>query len=139
MTLTQEWKMALMEYGEKVRDLEKNRRFFDGVLGFGKHPSDDPCHEVLDRKAESLAARAGEGADPEDRENLILAVLAAAAEYEGPEYARLMLCAAQRHLEPLIPRMDPAARAEAARWYEKTYPRRGRMPVQEALLKKMKK
>ena len=129
------WEDILREYGSAVQTLQKNRKMFDGVLGLGTHPGSAPCHDAMDKQVEALCREAA----PEEADALAERILHAAFNWEGPEYARLMLIAVQRHLQLLLPALSPTAREALAAWYEKKYPRRLRLPVQEQLLKALKK
>ena len=125
---------ALREYDGAVQEVQKNRRVFDGVLGLGNHPGSAPCHDALDRQAEALWREAAEAGDLEAAEELVNTLFRAETEWKGPEYARLMLVAVQRHAIPLIPLMEKGARDELSDWYQKQYPRRKRLPVQDEVL-----
>ena len=59
--------------------------------------------------------------------------------WEGPEYARLMLVALQRHTLTLIPGVNPEDRKAMAERYRKEWPRIKRLPVQDQVLKALQK
>ncbi len=134
MSYTERLKEILAEYDQAVQGLQQKRRLFDGVMGFGNHPGNAACHETLDRQVTELCREAAGEADAEDAAALAEAVLGAAGKWKGPEYARLMLVAVQRHAEELIGRLDPEKRQALALSYAKEYPRRKRLPVQEEVL-----
>ncbi len=137
---TEELREILREYAEAVERVEGSRRPFDGVLGLGRRPSDDPCHGVLEEKTAALMQRAAETAmSPADTDALVSALLRAGKTCAGPEYARLALIAAQRHALPLIAGMSPEGRRELLAWYEASYPKRERFPVQKKLLEALGK
>ncbi len=139
MSWREEYGTIMREYDEAVTEIQKNRKMFDGVLGMGNHPGNAPCHDVLDKRIETLCAAAA--ADPEagSFRELLENIYSAALKWQGPEYARLMLIAVHRHTVPVVARLAEADRAELCAWYEKTWPRRKRLPVQDEVLKALKK
>ena len=139
MASTDELRGILAVYSEEVNKVQKQRRLFDGVLGMGNHPGYAACHENMDRAVEELCRRTMEEDDPEETAKLSEAVFQAASRWEGPEYACLMLMAIQRHVLPLISCLDPSDRERLAVWYEKQYPKRKRLPVQNEIAAKLKK
>ncbi len=135
MNEVEELRSVLQEYAEAVQRVEGSKRPFDGVLGLGRRPSDDPCHGVLEEKTAALMQRAEEETHaPEEYDGLVSALLRAGKAYVGPGYARLALIAVQRHALPLIPRMSPEGRRELLTWYEASYPKRERFPTQKQLI-----
>ena len=139
MSQTGEFRSIMDEYTEAVRNVQKNRKMFDGVMGLGNHPGNAPSHETLDKKVESLCLEAAGWENSEDREALIREISQAALDWEGPEYARLMLVAVQRHTLELIPKLEPEGRERLTEWYQKAYPRIRRLPVQNQVLSALKK
>ena len=130
----------LEEYDAAVAQLQGKRRWLDGLLGLGKHPGEDPCHDQLDERVKALCDEAsGEEATAGGRLELVEGILRAEGRWKGPEFARLMLCAIQRHALPLIPLLEGADRARLAEWYAKACPRYRRLPVQEQVLAALKK
>lgn len=138
MDQKEEFRSILAEYGEAVRTVQKNRKMFDGLMGLGNHPANAPCHEVLDKKVESLCREAAGWKNSDDREALIREIGQAALDWEGPDYARLMLVAVQRHTLPLIPELEQEGRERLLEWYKKAYPRNRRLPVQNQVLSALK-
>ena len=47
--------------------------------------------------------------------------------------------AVQGHARTLVPLLEPETARELAAWYNKTYPRRRRLPVQNQLLKELER
>ena len=139
MNETAVFQAALAEYARAVDEVQKKRRPFDGVLGLGNHPSNDPCHDAFDKQVAALCEEAALPENQAERAPLVEAVFGAEGQWKGPEYARLMLIAAQRHTLPLLPLLAPESRKSLADWYRKTYPRRKRLPVQDQVLKALEK
>lgn len=130
---------ALMEnYVEELEKADRNRKPGSGLFGFGRGPGDDPCHEEMDRQVGELAAEAAE-ASPEETAELVRAILRAEGSLPWRESARLAVLAAQRHTLGLISRMEAENRRETADWYEKTYPKRVRLPIQKQIIRELRK
>ncbi len=134
MSSQEQFLSILAEYDEAVREVERKRKPFDGLLGFGSHPSGAPCHEKMDQQVEALCRETAEQGSGEEAAALAEAVLRAEKEWKGPEYARLMLVAIQRHTLPLLGRVGEEERREMALRYAKDNPRRKRMPVQDRVM-----
>ena len=137
-----DWKNSfeamMEEYAGAVAELGKNRKRLDGLFGLGSHPGDAACHETLDKKAQALCQEAESALQGAELKDFLLTLWQAAARWQGPEYARLMLVAIQRHTEGLIPALEPGDRGDLAEWYKKTWPRSRRLPVQEKILKALR-
>ena len=91
------------EYLEKAITVERNRRPGEGIFGFGKKPSDDPCHArfLEDLKDWLEAFRGGEPDSGEAREVLTL-IYRAAKENPEPPSAYWVLIAAQSLMQELM-------------------------------------
>ena len=139
MTISEEYQEIMTEYDAAVDNVQKNRKRFDGFFGLGHHPGNAPCHEIMDEKVKNLCARAAEEADPAEKAALTGAVLKTEKSWDGPEFARLMLCAIQRHTLELIPLLEDGVRRELAEWYGANYPRRERLPAQEKVYRALNK
>jgi len=138
MGLKEEFTNTMNEYDAAVQEVQKNRKFFDGLLGMGTHPGSAACHDTMDRRVAEICGQAAESADAGEKAELVWAVFQAEGSWKGPEYARLMLAAIQRHTLPLISGLEETDRKELAEWYRKTYPRHKRLPMQEQVLKALK-
>ena len=139
MEWKQEMDALLREYDRAVAELQRTRKPLDGVLGLGSHPGEADCHEILDGKMQALCQRAETEADPAEKRDLLDHLYHLPGRWEGPEYARLMLIALQRHTLSLIPGMNPEDQKAMAEWYQKEWPRSKRLPVQDQILKMLKK
>ena len=139
MEWKQEMDAMMAEYDAAVVEVQKKRKPLDGVLGLGSHPGDAACHEILDGKVQALCQRAETEADPGEKKELLEEIYRLPGRWNGPEYARLMLIALQRHTLGLIPGMDVEDRKSMAEWYQKEWPRVQRLPIQDSVLKALKK
>ena len=139
MELIQNLDAILQDYLAAVQELQKGRKLFDGLLGMGSRPGDAPCHDELDKKIAALCAQAAELEDADGKAAFLEALFQAEGSWTGPEYARWMLVAVQRHALAVIPALPEESRRAMAVRYEKKYPRRRRLPVQDQLLAALKK
>ena len=138
MTLNEEYRSIQEEYARAVEETLHKKRGLGGLFGIGMRLSDEPCHKELDGKIEALCRRAAEEGEPAELRELTERILHAQSEWDGAQVADLMLAAIQRHALPLIPRLRAEERAALGAWYEKQYPRRTRLPVQDQILKALK-
>ena len=126
-----EYREILAEYETAVTELTMNMKPTDGIFGLGKHPGDAACHEIMDKKIQTLCDRvADEQEKSEEAAVLSEAILQQESQWTGPDFARLMLIAIQRHTLKLIPMLSEEKRFELGAWYHRQYPRRKKLPVQ---------
>lgn len=129
----------LEDYLADARKLERSRKPTE-LFGLKFGPSDDPLHE---RFARDMAALLGDFAAGEPDSAGLRAVLeklfAAAKECTEPKSAFWMLVAVQGLSRELIPGLDRADAASLVRDYEAAWPRRARLPIQDEVLKLLKK
>ncbi len=134
MSITERFRDLMTIYDEAVQEVQRKRKPLDGVFGLGHHPGSDPCHDTMDSAVEELCREAAQTEDAAALAALTEAIFRAERAWDGPEYARLMLAAIQRHTLVLIPLLEPGERARLAEWYRKEYPRRKRLPVQDRVM-----
>lgn len=129
----------LEEYLSAAEKLERSRRPTE-LFGLKFGPSDDPLHE---RFAEDMTALlsdfAAEGTGSAATRAVLEKLLLAAQNYPKPVSAHWMLVAVQGLARNLIPGLSRADAAALARDYEVAWPRRARLPVQDQILKALKK
>ena len=127
-------------YEETVEELERNRKFGEGIFGIKGGPADNPCH---DRFAEEMrtafADYAASRPDSDEVREVLGFVFDEPLNYRGPQCAGWMLMAVQGLTGALIPLLSKEDAAALAASYGKQYPRWKRLPNQDqiyALLKK---
>lgn len=140
MNYADELRGMIAGYLLQVEKLLADANPADGLLGMGKAPQHDPCHEDFDRHVETLFAAAAEdelstGAAAE----LAAALLFAEDATSLPDCARWMLIAAHRHSQRIIPFLSPEVAAELHARYSKIYPFYQRLPIQRELLKALRR
>ncbi len=127
------------EYLVQVDQLLKNAKPGDGLLGMGKAPQHDACHEAFDQRVEAcLASAAGQGPSAAEAFSLAETLLFFEKQREVPPCASWMLVAVQRHCLPLVPFLSAQAAADLQARYSKAYPRQQQLPIQKALLKALR-
>ena len=140
MRAFEEFQSILSAYQEDLIALDKSLRPGDGIFGFGKVPGDDACHERFDKRAAELAESwAQPDRDRDEAAELVCRILRCERELSLPVYAQGMLVAIQRHVLPLIPLLTSAEARDMRRWYERQYPFYNRAPIQNDILRALKK
>ena len=121
-------------------DKQERSRKPNELFGLKFGPSDDPLH---DRFAKEMAALlsdfASEKPDSAALRPVLEKLLRAAKETPEPKSAYWMLVAVQGLSRELIPGLNREDAAALMKDYEKTWPRHTRLPVQDDVLKALKK
>ncbi len=132
-------KTIFTDYDAAVRDVRKKARAFDGILGLGKDPRKDPCHEqfynAVGKWTEDFLATEP---SQEDLKAAALFLIEEPKNYEGKECFWFMF-AAQGHIKPMIGTMCPETSQMIKASLEAAYKKRDRMPLQKELLKLLDK
>lgn len=123
-------------YLQKTVELEATRKPFDGLFGLGNSPQKDACHDVFyDGVGEAVKKLLDdESADGEDRREAMRLILEAPDRSRVNRLAFPMLLAAHGHCTELAEKLTPEEDLEFAEYYDDTYDRTERMPVQSRLL-----
>ena len=129
----------LDRYRADIDTLEKNKKPTDGLLGFGKKPGDDACHQILDQQVGALLAQLAEDVGSAEADQVINRIFDLGVDESWPSYAHWALIALQRHTLPLIPRLSAQEAADLSAAFDRLYPRRMRMPIQVQIAKAFKR
>ena len=127
------------DYAEKVKEVRKKARIFDGFLGLGKDPRNDACHEEFFQAVGEWVAAFLE-TQPEQDVLMQAAVflLEEPLTYTGQECYWFMY-AAHGHIKPMVPYLSKENCKELGERLEKCYKKLDRMPLQKELLKMLAK
>ena len=139
MEMLQEVKELYRNYIEKAEELERNRKFSDGLFGLGSKPADDPCHAKFANDLETLLdGRADQELPPGEAESVLEYIYFIPAEHREPASIYWMLLAVHGLTDGMIGLLAPEEASELARRYAKRYPRWERLPAQKRILKALK-
>ncbi len=107
----------------------------DGILGFGGTVSQAPCHRELVLSVREIIGKW------EEKEKAAEAVRRILWEQQGREdsHAYFTLSAVHAEVLPLISSLSPEEALELSGDYERMLPRRKRLPVQDEVLRQLKK
>ena len=123
------------EYILQVRRLEEKRKPGDGLLGLGKGPADDSCH---DRFAGELAGLldqiAGEGLPSAQIQSILTYIYRIPLENRETQTAYWMLMAVHGLTLGLLGQLTPSQAQTLWEGYKADYPRWERLPVQKQVL-----
>ena len=122
--MVEELKVLYTEYAQKVKEVRKAAKPFDGVFGFGNDPRRNPCHEAFFQAGGQWAERfAATGPEQEKILEAALFILEEPLQYQEKECYWYMF-ASHANLKPLIPIMTPETANTVRERFEKLYPRR---------------
>ena len=127
------------EYISEVEKLEKNKKPADGILGFGKKISEDPCHERFSEQLQMLLENyAGEKPDSSDIREVLSYIYSVQNEHRDPVSAYWLMKAVHGFTIELAGMLSGEDAAFLYELYEKNCPRRERFPIQKKVLKALK-
>lgn len=126
-------------YVEKALEIKKKAGPLAGIFGMGNGPQNDPAHvafyeDVQKWVADFRMTQPGE----EELFQAVRFVICAPAEL-GQEDSYWMMYAAQGLVKELIPGLTAEHCRYLLEFYDKNYPKKDRMPVQNDLYKGLKK
>ena len=127
-------------YFEQVRAAEKRLKPADGLFGMGEKLSNAPCHDAFWKALRAFL----EGMDVKEAPGQVGQALdfIYRAPFAYPDVhpsVYWMLLAVQGLTQPLIACLRPEDAQALYRWYQKAYPRRERLPVQNQVLEALKR
>ena len=126
-----------------LREAEKARQragLCDGLFGMGNDPRKASCHQdFYEYVGQWVDAFLKMKLDPESCAEAVEWILKIADAHRAQKDVFGYLYAAQGHALPLIARMDRNIAGELLSWYDRSYPKRDRMPVQDRVYKALKK
>ena len=137
--MVQKLKEIYDKYIEDVAKVYKDAKPMDGLFGWGDDPRKDPCHmrfyeDAEKWTAEFLASQPGN----QDVFEAVRFLLETPDKYRE-KHCFWFMFAAQGLSRELIPLLGRDQCAQLLAFYDATYHRRERMPVQKEVCKKLKK
>jgi hypothetical protein len=127
-------------YLDKTAAVERSQKFGAGWFGLKGGVADDPCH---DRFADELRAYfeelAQSGADSAAVREVMEYVISAPQTADAPRAAYWMLIAVQGLTQPLLPLLSATDAQTVGELLEKLFPSSKRLPVQDKLLRELRK
>lgn len=127
------------DYDMEYRELERTRKPGAGLLGLGGGPKDDPCHERFAASLEGMLREAAETSPGEAGDILEFIWFTQTAPPKGWDAGSWMRLAVHSLTPPLISRLSQEEAAGLLERYQAAYPRRTRLPAQEAVVSTLKK
>ncbi|MBR0172475.1 MAG: hypothetical protein IJQ21_06755 [Lachnospiraceae bacterium] len=136
MTTGQELETLYQDYLAAAQRAEQARRPFDGIFGFGKKASDDPCHEDFYRQLEALLERFAESRPESGTVKGVLSRICEAPDGDGiPKSAYWVLIAAQGLTLKLVPFLSAEDAGAVLETCRKTACFRNPLPAQKEVLR----
>lgn len=123
-------------YYEKAARARSKAPALAGIWGMGNDPRNDLCHEDFYEAVQEWVA--GFSADGAAALTAVRWILSAPLDHKN-EDVYWYLYAAHGLVLPLIDRLAPADCRALFSWYDASYPRRDRLPVQQQVWKALKK
>ena len=128
------------DYISATDALLANRRFGEGMFGMPDSARSSPVHMEFFNAVEAAVKEYVSGTpQAEITDEAVRFLLTASEEIPCNNLASWMLIAVQNHALPLIPLMSEDKRAEMYVWFNEHVPRLQRMPVQQKIIKALKK
>ena len=127
-------------YFEQVRAAEKRLKPADGLFGMGERLANAPCHDAFWKALRAFL----EGMDVKEAPGQVGQALdfIYRAPFAYPDVhpsVYWMLLAVQGLTQPVITHLRPEDAQALYLWYQKAYPRRERLPVQNQVLEALKR
>lgn len=127
------------DYAATVKEVRKKTRVFDGFLGLGKDPRNDPCHQAF---YDAVGAWVTEFLATEPEQDSLmqaaLYILETPVAYKDQECYWFMF-AAHGHMKPMLGGLSKENCAALGSRMEALYKKHDRMPLQKELLKLLSK
>ena len=129
-----------MDYIEQAAAAQKKQRMGDGILGFGRKASDDPCHErFIENLSRQMAEFIEAGISSQDLREVMAYVFQAQNQHREPVSQYWMLIAAHSTVQDMIPLLNREDAAALRELYGNLFKRRECLPVQTKIMKRLEK
>ena len=128
------------QYLSTVSEIQTKANPLSGLFGFGASPKDHPCHEQYIRDLETcVESVAAEPSDVETIGAIIHAIINAQSLVKKDSMAYWTLIAGHGAIRCLIPLLTEEKAVSIAHEYEMIMRPRERMPLQEQILRELRK
>ena len=133
-----EVKQIYEDYLNEIKELEANRKPFEGLLGFGKRPDSDPCHDrFAERLGQELRELAQNAPSSGETANIMREMFEMPGRVGNKSVAYWMLIAVQQLAEGLIPFLTTEDASAISDIFEDKYPRYSQLPAQRKFAEKL--
>lgn len=127
-------------YLQQIQEAEKRLKPADGLFGMGEKLANAPCHEAFLEALRAFFDSMDTREDPERICQVLSYVYQAPFAYpQVHRSAYWMFLAVQGLTQQAIPCLRPEDAQALYLWYQKAYPRRERLPVQNQVLEALKR
>ena len=127
-------------YFEQVRAAKKRLKLADGLFGMGERLANAPCHDAFWKALGAFLDGMDVREEPGQAYQALDFIYRAPFAYpDVHQSVYWMLLAVHGLTQPLIARLRPEDAQAMYLWYQKAYPRRERLPVQNQVLEALKR
>lgn len=128
------------DYISKVRKIEQQMKPTDGLLGFGRKISDDPCHESFAEELQDILEEYEKTSPGSDEVKEVLRfIFGIPLKYEDSDSIYWMLNAVHSLTLGLTGFLSADDASEILEEYKNNYPRSKRLPAQKKLIRLLEK
>lgn len=137
--MVQQLKEIYTKYVQAVAKVYQDAKPMDGLFGWGDDPRKDPCHMRFYEDAEQWTRDFLEAAPGQEEVYAAARFMLEAPAAHREQHCFWFMFAAQGLTRELIPQLDAAQCMQLRAYYDETYPKRERMPVQKEVYRLLKK
>ena len=135
-----ELKSIYETYIRRAGEVRRKASPMAGIFGMGDDPRNHPCHEEFYEAVKQwVEAFEASGPDAAAALEAVRWILETPQAHAGNRDIYWFMYAAHGLTMPLIPRLTPADCGALFRWYDASFPRRSRFPIQQQVWKLLKK
>jgi hypothetical protein len=127
------------DYLSDTTRLQAAQKPTDGLLGFGRRPDSDPCHDRFSmRLDETMASFAAGTPSTQEASEVLRYMFEAPLPHKGNTLVYLMLAAVHALAEKMICYLSQEDAAALSARYEAAYPKADRLPAQKKIASLLK-
>lgn len=125
------------DYRQKVIEIRKKSRFFDGVFGLGDDPKKNPCHEAFYQAVKEWVDTFAASSPSPETANAAVSFLLETPAHNRESESYWFMYAVMAFIDPLIPYLNKEDAKVLAKRMNLLFPRYDRMPAHQAAYKKL--